>query len=83
MKVQNKTIAVVTVAAALFSGSAFADDVNSVIDIQQVGASVNVNAQNNVNPKVTIQDYVDAANQENVTNYIVDTRSRWEAEQTL
>lgn len=83
MKVQNKTIIAITAATALFAGSASADDVATALSFEQGSASVSIGNQNSVNPKVTIQDYIDSANRENTTNYVVDTRSRWEAEQAL
>lgn len=84
MKVQNKTIIAISAAAAFFTGSAFADDFNTVVKVEQADASVSVN-HNAVNPDVTIQDYVNRAKQNNVvTNQsVANQQSRWQANRIL
>ena len=84
MKVQNKSIVAFSAAAALFAGSAMADDVNTVISVDQINVVERVN-QNVVNPDVTIQDYVNTANQGKSVNEssVADQRSNWEANRTL
>lgn len=84
MKV-SKSIAVIGVAVSLCAGSVYADDFNSVINVEQADrASANV-SHSIVNPNVTIQDYVDAANEAaNVkSKSVASNSSRWNAEKTL
>ena len=56
MKLTTQTLAAL-VMAGMVSGHAFADDVNTVIDMNNDDIRVNINQ--NTDPKVTIQDYVD------------------------
>jgi len=84
MKIRQ-SIAVIGAAASLFAVSVNADDFNTVINVNQAGeTSVNIN-QAHVNPKVTIQDYIDAANEsvKQQSNPVADNSSRWNAEKTL
>lgn len=64
MKTQVSSI-VITSAIALFTASANADSIHSVFNFQQDKVT---KSQNNkvVDPKTSIQDYVDAARQEQV-----------------
>ena len=84
MKVQNKSIIAIGAAVVLFTGSAIADDFNTVISVDQIDVSNSVN-QNVVNPDVTIQDYVNTANQNNPVreSSIAVQSSSWEANRTL
>ena len=59
----NKSIAVVAAVACLSTASVYADDVRTVIKINQSDANpVNI-SKSSVNPKITIQDYINAANE--------------------
>lgn len=59
----NKSIAVIAAVACLSTASVNADDVRTVIKINQSDANpVNI-SKSSVNPKITIQDYINAANE--------------------
>ncbi len=84
MKV-SKSIAVIGVAVSLCAGSVYADDFNSVINVKQTDEVSTNMSHSIVNPKVTIQDYVDATNEAaNVkSNSVASNSSRWNTEKTL
>jgi hypothetical protein len=84
MKVKQ-SIAIIGMVAGLSVSSVYADDINSVISINHTDeASVNI-SRSVVNPKITIQDYVDAANGADKvkSGSVANNRSRWEVENTL
>ncbi|MFK8068085.1 MAG: hypothetical protein AB8D52_07560 [Gammaproteobacteria bacterium] len=56
MKVTTKTIAAVMM-AGMVSSQAFADDVNTVIDVNNNVVPAGIT--HNTNPKISIQDYID------------------------
>lgn len=80
MKLVIKTLAALTM-AGLVSGQAIADDVNTVIDVNN--DDIRVNVYNNPDPKVTIQDYVDEVRAETDEAVAATHQSLWQSSRVL
>ncbi len=84
-----KSIAVIGTFAALAANSAYADDFSTAIKANQTPNEVSSNFINQaVDPVITIQDHIDAVNQQSRDNNLksgtnADVRSRWESVRTL
>ena len=83
----RKSIIATAIIAAMFSGAALADDVNTVYSTEARAQAYQAVVQT-VDPRITIQDYIEAANRDNGfdaanSKSTADNASRWEAERAL
>ncbi len=84
MKIKS-TIAAIAAASAISASSVYADDVSTVVSIDSADNSVQSIGRFKDVYKVTIQDYVDEANQdaEIEAASVADNASRWNVEGAL
>lgn len=80
MKLTKQSIAAIAVATAI-SSVAYADDVNTVINVEPTQGKVFVSTKQN---PVTIQDHVNIAREQNATKGVSTAQeSRWNTDRVL